>query len=435
MNSRVRNQSGYVLLLALVILGVGAVVIGTLFGYLETSTNLFVKSEETAVTYYAADAGIQDACNRLQFNRSFVFPVEGYPAKWQLPERINGKAVNVTITEELDVGPLVYRILSSATADDGSSQTIESYVSLTAPREAWSLALFGDYALSSNGLVDVKGDIDGDILYVDDFKGDEDSVNGTVTQWCTSLEPLPCQEGDVTCNGSNKVECVGGAWNVTEEESDFCPCDDGGISWWPETQELIDFFLSTVNTSDPYPNSEIEIFNITPTMEGWRTIGPLYRDGYLGIGTNYDGLTLNLTGTVFVTGDLDIGAATGSKPFTLDLNMQTIFVIGTGQQNAINIGEKCNIVGAGSIIAVGDIYYAPGVNMEPGSFVFTMSLEGITKLNPNGDYYGSVAGDVMVQLQPGNGFHWVDPDELGYDLPEGQPRPRVIEIREYDILD
>jgi hypothetical protein len=142
-------------------------------------------------------------------------------------------------------------------------------------------------------------------------------------------------------------------------------------------------------------------------------LGPLYREGELDIvNSNNNPATLTLTGTVYVTGDTLIGAT--QKDFTLDLNDHTIFVASntTGAQNALEIGGKCTVEGPGCIVVIGDIYFSPNIEAGMTEPIFIMSVAGETFTQPNGDFYGSIAGNVEVQLQPGSSVNY--PEEEGW---------------------
>ena len=122
--------------------------------------------------------------------------------------------------------------------------------------------------------------------------------------------------------------------------------------------------------------------------------------------------TLSLTGTIYITGDTSIG--TTGKDFTLDLNGHTIFVESSNtDQKALEIGGKCTIDGPGIIIAVGDVYFAPkgdvGSNEGP---VFVFSVSGETQTQPQGDFYGCIAGSVVLDIQPGTTTNY--PEDEGW---------------------
>lgn len=187
------------------------------------------------------------------------------------------------------------------------------------------------------------------------------------------------------------------------------PIDNYPQENWPTAELLSAWYLRDVEDLSPYPNATIDIA-VTPS------IGPLYRDGDLDIiNGGSAGLTAVLNGTVYVTGNLDIGKT--NQEFTLDLNGETIFVEGE-----IDIGGKCTLTGSGCIIAVGDIFFSPYIDSNPDNYVFVMSVEGTVWFNPGSDFYGAIAGNVEVQLQPGVSATWTPPpteEEGGVNFPGG----------------
>lgn len=377
MDNIAKNKKGYMLPLALIIMTVGAIIIVALLNHLNTSLLLASKSEERAITYYAADSGFEDAFFFLQQGKGLGNWTETGAQQWERDVyEINDRTVAVSIVE--DTGNQTYKITSTATTDSGSSTIIESYVF----EQTFDLSPFGDNAITSQGDVTIqgqKGGIEGNVTYV----GTLDCPEGP-----------PCEE---TINGT-----------VTQ--------DPDGIDWWPSTGEYIDYFLSQVDDSDTYLNNSIDANSIS-------NIGPLYRQGDLDIFSSQDGKTLTLNGTVYVTGDLYIG--NHAKEFTLDLNDQTIFVEG-----ALTIGDKTTIAGSGCLIAIGDIFFSPNIASSAEDFLFTMSIEGFTTLNPGSTYYGSIAGNAEVDLQPNIQLKWIAPDIVDFELPSGEPQQEILT---YDI--
>lgn len=370
-----RNKKGYVLLMAIIIMVIGALMIGALLSYLETSLTLANRGEETAATYYAADAGVEEALWNMLHNGSYSLPGDG-EVNLPLELTINGKTVEAIVANPLVINEDIYKITSTATGNDGGSTTLESYVlALTL-----NLSGFGDYAITSNGSINLQPGtiIDGDVIYTDEITGEE-NITGNITQ------------------------------------------DEDGIDWWPPTQDYIDYYLAEVDESAPYPDPLID-------AKYTSTIGPLYRQGDLDIQSSETGATLTLNGTIYVTGDLDIGKT--NAEFTLDLNGHTIFVE-SDSAAAIEIGGKTSIQGSGSIIAIGDIFFSPDIASGEDNFLFTMSVEGTTTLNPGSTYYGSIAGDTMLNLQPGIQITWMNPADVGYELSEGTSGYRTVS---YNIL-
>ena len=177
--------------------------------------------------------------------------------------------------------------------------------------------------------------------------------------------------------------------------------DTTDIIGWPTAAQLSDFYWEDVKNEVPYADGTVI------DVKGTDTIGPLYCEGDLTIQTTKADEGAILQGTVYVAGDLDF-RQTG-KRYDIHLNGQTIYVEGE-----INIpAGKCHLYGPGCIIAVGDVTFQP--NMEGEEFIFVMSVEGTTNFQPNGDFTGSIAGNVEVNLQPGCTLTWVSPvPDLNY---------------------
>lgn len=360
------SEKGHVLLMALVIMTVGAIIIGALFLYLNTSLLASSKSQERALTYYAADSGIEYALFQLQNGSEDMPP----------PYDINNNTVNVTITEVAQQDPSynVYRITSTASGDSGGSTTIESYVSLASADFGWLL----DSVITSNDDITIQpgAEVTGDIIYT-----------GTL-------------DNDGTIDG-----------NVTALED---------IRNWPTAEEFAAFYWEDVKDWEPFADSIIDVAD-TPS------IGPLYREGSLAIKSTVSQANATLNGTIYgnVTGTTTIG--TTNKDFTLNLNNQTIFVEG-----ALTIGGKTTIEGSGCIIAVGDIFFEPNMATNPDDFVFVMSINGTTTLQPGGDFYGALAGNVKVTIQPNCTLEWGGAGgEDGLTMPTAGEREQ--EILAYNI--
>jgi len=324
-----KNESGQgVLAMVLILLMLGAIILTPLLVFMSTGLKAGGVYESKMQEFYAADAGVEDAIWQINNGNSG----EAY----FLPEEPNDRNVSVTIQ---DKGGGIYKIVSTATSNSGGNTTIECYV-LNIPS---FLNLF-DNAITSNGTVCVKGDVNGSVVAAD----------------CTNTQP--CEYANCTTNTTIN---------------------------WPSKEQLSAWYWDRVKDLAPYSEDHIDI--ATDPI-----IGPLYRNGTLDIyngGSAGENATLN--GTVYVTSDLTIG--TTEHDFTLNLNNQTIYCEGN-----IQVGGKCTISGSGCIIAIGDVDFSP--NIAAGSendFVFIMSVEGEVFLHPSGNFYGAIAGEADVRLQPG----------------------------------
>ena len=271
---------------------------------------------------------------------------------------LNNTSVNVTIEEKGDG----YLITSTATSDNGSSTTIDAGVSASG-----GFAFLFDNVITSPGDVTIKGVVSGNVTYGDDLT----IIAGG------SLNGTPTQDPDLE-------------------------------DYWPSEDTLSSFYLSQVVGLTPYPDSIIDLADTS-------SIGSLYRQGSLSIDSTAINRTATLDGTVYVTGDL-IFAQAGVAAYTIDLNEQTIFCEG-----AITVSEACTIIGSGCIIAIGDVIFKPQGDVgSEDDFVFIMSISGTTKLQPTGTFYGSIAGDALVYLEPNSSLTWTSVGGEGIlNFPEG----------------
>ncbi|HEY93186.1 MAG TPA: polymer-forming cytoskeletal protein [Dehalococcoidia bacterium] len=385
-----KEESGQTFILVLILLLLGGLIIASLLGFMSTGLTVGRVYEERMDELYAADSGVEDALWHIKYKKLatlFVgYDPNDYDTEYHYPDslEVNNKDVDVAIQ---NINEITYRIESTATSPDtGSSTTIESYI------EILDMDFFLDNAITSRGAVGLGGGgeaesyvYDGDVVY------------------CTGDRPPDDQviAGPLGIDGEVINECV-----------DF-----------PSLQQMSAFYREQVKDETPYDDPTWDLKDDT-------NIGPLYRNGDLNIistGNN----TGVLQGTVFVKGNLNIGKT--NQDFTLDLNMNTIFVEGViinGEfiDGEIDIGGKCTITGTGCIIAWGDIYFSPKINSSPDQFVFIMSIKGTTTFNPgapSSDFYGSIAGDIDVGLWPGKNLSWTHyPGDL--NLPGFGDEPNII---------
>jgi len=153
---------------------------------------------------------------------------------------------------------------------------------------------------------------------------------------------------------------------------------------------------------------------------------------------------VQLTGTVYITGDTLIGQT--DHDFTLDLNGQTIFVesatgaapeddpCNPGNDYALKFGTKCTLTGSGCIIAVGNIEFKPNMYCSPGDYIFVLSVRGKTYMQPNGDFYGTLAGSAEVHIQNGTAHWWDSPfiDE-GLEFPYAAVIEQIYSIASWEV--
>ena len=377
-----RDESGQALLLVVILLLVGTLIVVSLLGFMGTGLIAGQVFEKRMAELYAADAGIEDAIWKIKTKAAGLPQDEGDPPLGYSIDPVNGKEfvdedpseyphpIVITYIDEA-----TYRIESTATSTViGSSTTIVSYLSIL------DFTSFIHNAITSTGTVGLQPGStvnDGDVVYCEGDPPSEDQVVG----------------------GEIINECVVG---------------------WPEAGGLSAFYKSQVDPSDPYPDATLDLDGVDAS------IGPEYIEGEFDIyNSDNTEATLTLTGTLYITGKTLLG---GPKEWTLDLNGNTIFVEsdltgGGASGTALWFEGNCTLIGPGAIVVVGDINFQP--NMEGEDFIFVMSVEGTTNFQPQGDFTGSIAGNVEVNLQPWSTITWTEPPP-DLNLPGGDDSINVI---------
>jgi len=348
-----RGERGAAMMLVLILLLVSGLIVASLLSYMGTGLLAGEVYEERTAQLYAVDAGVEDAIWKIQNSDGYLPCSPGSPPRNYTITDINGQNVVITITSIAlyqDTTNLTgtYRVESTA-VDNGSGMQIETYIE--------GVNMYGDY-----------GDILGQVL---------------------------TSQGEITLKPGTEV-------NPSEGEHAPIEYYDGD---WPTAEELIDFYLEEVDGEQSYSS---DLLILDSDME----LGPFYRDGELEIKAGTKDVTLTLTGTIYVSGDTLIGST--GQDFTLDLNGQTIFVASDSAdpQKALWVGGKCTVVGSGVIVAIGDIYFEPNLEVGLEDPVFIMSVLGTTSMQPGGDFYGSIAGSVEIELQPGTSINY--PEDEGW---------------------
>jgi hypothetical protein len=378
----IRCERGVVLIVVLILLAVGGLTLAPMLQHMGTGLKAGQVYERKTNEYYAADAGVEDALWQItREDRDLHLPDDEADLDWNYTiTDVNGKIVDVNIdyVDESEDGYDVYKVISVAGADS-SDTTIECYA-----------ILGGGFCFLLDNVITSPGDVSiGNNSYV---------------------------EGEIVCEGTLTIDP--GAQTPTDTSP------DDPIGDWPKQSEVSGFYYKQVDPSNPFLFDTIDLNGIDLTLSE-----PIYREGNLKI-TNSSSTpaTLTLEDTIYVTGNLDIQ---NTKTFTIELNKQTIYVNSNSAYppGAINISDKqCIIQGSGCIISAGDIYFKPDMNSSLGDFIFIMSINGEVQFQPQADFYGSVAGDVLVDLQPNCSLIWSPPpldlnfpgysegDYTGYDL-------------------
>jgi hypothetical protein len=374
MKRTAKGEKGSVLPLALVLLVLGGVILAPLLGLMSTGLLAGQVYEGKMGSYYAADAGVEDAISKIKGD-----VLDSYPYVYPEPLVVNGDSVGVTIFRQ-DLDPtcgeeLRYRILSTVITDDGgetaaivNGTTIDAHLSVS----YLDLSAFLDNAIVSNDTITLKGDT---------------VVNGDI--WLPDEEGLTV-DSDVVINGTVK--------------------DEGDMSLvWPTAEQFSSYYMQEMEGAYD-PGGFIDIKDLNP-----KTIGPWYREGSLAVDNTGDSATIVLEDTIYVAGDLEFIQPGASRNYTINLNGQSVFVEGDFSLASTSI----SILGSGCIIVVGDINFQPNIIGDDDDFVLVMSITGETFFHPSGDFSGCIVGDTHVQLQPHCTINWVSPEGKGLDVPLG----------------
>ncbi|MDH4367797.1 MAG: hypothetical protein OEV57_06705, partial [Dehalococcoidia bacterium] len=330
---------------------------------------------------YAADAGVEDAVWKIQHPLQAGYlpcSLGDTPRVYNITD-INGRRLQISIEY---AGEGDYRITSTAvTADGGNTAAIVSGTKV----EAYVAGVGADYS----GLLD-------NVIT---------SLGGYTAKGTLSYPP------------------------ENPPYPNYPPQD------WPPVSVLENFYWSQVDDKIAYSSPlDINLAGNDMTLEAGYVNGPMTI-------TNSDKnnvATLTLNGTLYIKGKAQIYGPTGNEPFslTLDLNGQTIFVDDStvGGGTALDI-KFCNIRGPGVIIAVGDIYFAPKAETGTDAPIFVMSVLGSTQSNPNGDFYGAIAGNVTVTMQPGTNLTYPTGGFGGYNInfPTGAPEQLTYSIASWQV--
>jgi len=370
------KQRGQAFVLVLALLGLGSLLIVPMLSFMGTGLNAGVIVEDKTDELYACDAGVQDAI--WQINHlgepgaiseeyldvigeiyDYIDPVIGRP----LPH-VNGMDVGVRITLEDNIeGFGVYRVQTWVPVQPGVP--------------------FGDNWGDASTKIDTI----------------------ITTTW---LDYSDITENVVT--SQNELNALPNADYIHPSEGEPNGPVENYTGPWPTAEELIAWYSRDVDKDNPYPYDEIDLDGSD------LSIGPEYVDSdFEIINSDNTEATLTLTDTLYITGDTLIG--TTNKDFTIDLNGQTIFVESdtVGVKNALEIGGKCTLTGSGCIIAVGDIYFAPNLDSDPDDYILVMSVNGETEMQPNGNFYGTLAGNVVTTRKGDADINWSSPpDDLNF---------------------
>ncbi|MEL7562306.1 pilus assembly PilX N-terminal domain-containing protein [Dehalogenimonas sp. 4OHTPN] len=261
-----RRQNGQALILAMIMLAIGGLIIGPLVGLVTTSLNVGRNVEIQVEDYYAADAGVEHALWEIRQDPqdSSRVPVMVTDFReFNLLTPTNGETVHVKVTKQASN---LYKVESSSTGTD-SNTLITAFIIST------NLNIFDGAMVASNDIT-LKKDayINGDVFALGEFDAQgglihEDDNDGTpeIIENAAGLVFPTAQENAAFALGFKTEALVGGT------------------------------ITGNYKINDP-PGASITV-----------DFGPKYITGNL---TTDKNIIINLHGTIYVEGTIDIGQDT-----------------------------------------------------------------------------------------------------------------------------
>jgi len=209
------SQKGQALPLALVALAIGMLTIAPFLSHAGSSLIGSRIYQQSTSEQYSADAGVEYAIWHLQSGESEVPEGE----ELELPQfMLNSQSVNVTIDNQ---GEQIYKITSIATSDDGSSTTIEAYVSIILGFFDGSFTTFpggltlnrgeeytGNVYAEGNIQLDQNATINGNVYAEGNIQLDQNAtINGNVyAEGSIQLDRNATINGDVCAGGNVQLD-------------------------------------------------------------------------------------------------------------------------------------------------------------------------------------------------------------------------------------
>lgn len=445
------RQKGQALLIALVMLALGGLMIGPLMGLVTSGVKVGEVVENNVRKYYAADSGIEDALWKLQSWYKINKLSPGTPLPPDYSVTVNGEAINVQIGRPDPVNfPHTFVVVSTGTG-----------IQITASLNVQEISL----ASIMNSVATTPGSIEGNkkVIFDPDW-GEDHGPNDSYSQseWDiqtealrayyaqfvqsdpSSINPFPNSTIDVANyqTRTGQVNHTGGyAAGTTSIVVDGIAL--GGIIG---AGSVVTFngvagdFQVTTNTTISGGSATITIKPGLPvpvsddTVITFGGIGGIYRNGALTIvNTGGAGLVLDLKGSFYITGDTNIGGT--NQNFYLDLNGNVVYVDSATATWALEINGKCSVLDSGGFIVRGGLYFAPNGDTEPTEYILAISFQGTLQVRPGINIYGTLAGDIKIDVQSGSTptVTWVDPETVGWVNIPGIAEIIVADVLSYEI--
>lgn len=417
-----RNEKGFILPTALVLLVLGGLLLVPSVYLLQTSLKAGNAVDMNTKALYAADAGVEHAVWRLIYDTSLTLPPpppQDSPVQWPLPDTtINDASVIITLTNK---GSNLYKIESVATWPDGHKTTIVdcyvkyspsgtsvfnnavvglngnitmsngSHINSTPQGDNGDVYVNGNLIMSNNAGVDGHASATGSIslangAHIDhgqsqgpgtpaiDAAALATAMNTLIANWEAAATNTGCS--GITCGGTYHANDWAAPGNTSYPDKQNVQRDMSLLSgtWWTFQQTVCTGRNMNLSRSAPVTfNGPVKIGGDLNISAGTVTF-----NGAVCVGGN-----LNISGgTVIFNGKVQVGSTfTGSGNATTIQFKDTLYVVGnlalsnsttvtlggyTYVHGALTLSNSAILQGGQNIIADGDITLSNNSSVNPG---------------------------------------------------------------------
>ncbi len=399
----VSDERGRALALALIILGIGALLIPPFLAYTNTKLLATRAIEEGLKEQYAADAGMEYALWHLGYGGLEV-PEGGQE---ELPGfAVNNKAVNVTVENE---GNGVYKITSIATSGDGSTTTLISYVQIVEGEADDSVGppVFENAVVSLDGDVVLRGssrveaDTNPGLDCGDDVSADV-HANGNIV-----LEGYPKIDGTATATGTVSIPWGDPSYFYCEEQEGAEPLAPPDVITSTYKAEAQDVQCAECAACGDYTHDNWD--------EPAGTYGRVHASGWMNIGDWHD-TPFVFTDTVCAGTDIDIVWSQREVTF----------------EGSVRAGRNLDIEGSQTITFEGPVCVGQDLNIQsgPGEVIFEgpVKVEGSLYIEGGRPvrFESTVCVGQLLRIRGSGDLTFEGPVKVGGNLDIGGGRPTAF---------
>jgi hypothetical protein len=400
------EDSGQVLILVLVVLLIGALLMGALMGLLGTGIKTATVYENRSNTLYAADAGVQDAISQIMNqtgNNKVPTTVGQYGSAptgyYYLNTTENGTAVQVKVQIRLCNSTPTYQILATALGNGNSSTTVTSYVagsSTNTPLFGNAIcSLGGDISLSGGTVVSPSGSGGANVFAVGNVNL---SGSASITGNVYATGNVGVSPGTINGNASASGTITSSGTVTGTKTSGSVPQSPPSYSVSSTVQSVYnETYTNVASINNPSPtgvttySSGLTINNNKingTTFSNGEITNPIYVNGDLNLGGS-NTIPVVFDSQVYVTGNINVSG--GNQTFTFSGPVYAGGYLNSGG-GTFNITFN-NILTLGSTLGSATSYINLGGN---GSFAFNGALKDMGNFSSSASANTSFSSTIYV---------------------------------------